>query len=114
MTRTYEQGDAAVGLKAALAILEKWQASLEQQQRILALPAETPLSEQQVERISYLLNIHARLRTIFDNPRNQSDFMSMPNGHPPFGGHSPLEYISGGDLLALRRTWKHIAAAGQR
>lgn len=113
MTRTYEQGDAEAGLKAALAILEKWQARLEQQQRILALPAETPLSEQQVERISYVLNIHARLRTVFDNPRNQSDFMSMPNGHPPFDGHPPLDYISSGNLLALRKTWEHIAEAGQ-
>lgn len=77
-----KQQAATIGVKTALAILDKWGASPEQSQGILQLsratwyklrkdPAAATLNHDQLERISYLLNIHAALRTIFDNPEKR-------------------------------------------
>ncbi|MGL9723181.1 MbcA/ParS/Xre antitoxin family protein [Sodalis sp. (in: enterobacteria)] len=112
---------AAVGVKTALAILDKWGASPEQSQGILQLsraswyklrkdPAAVALNHDQFERIIYLLNIHAALRTIFDNPENVYGFMSMDNHNPFFSGRSPLRIIGTGSFGALYEVHKRIDA----
>lgn len=44
------------------------------------------LDDDQLARISLVLNIHASLRTIFDNPDNVYGFPSMNNHNPFFDG----------------------------
>lgn len=69
------------GLKAVFNILGEWGCSPEQS--VLTLDLEksayddcrkdinkASLSDEQQERVSYILNIHAALRMIFDNPEN--------------------------------------------
>ncbi|MFP3480677.1 antitoxin Xre-like helix-turn-helix domain-containing protein, partial [Burkholderia sp. SIMBA_057] len=80
---------AAVGLKAAVRILEKWRASGEQGEAILRVShstyararrgdlVEIKLDSDQLTRISYVLNIHATLRMIFDNPDNLYGFVNL-------------------------------------
>lgn len=112
---------AATGLKTVFAILDKWHCSAEQIQRILQIskaayykyrndPACASLTQDQLERISYLLNIHSCLRLLFDNPQNLYGFMAMPNHNPYFNGQSPLDVISSGQFSALYETYKHIDA----
>jgi uncharacterized protein (DUF2384 family) len=114
-------GQAGVGLKAVLNILDKWKCSAEQQMAILQLPRSTyyklrsnptvaKLSADQVERISYLLNIHAALRLIFDNPENVYGYMGMANDNPPFNGKAPLELVESGRFGPLYETFKHVDA----
>lgn len=121
LDRQSQRKAVAAGLKTALAILDKWQCSAEQIQRILQIskaayykyrhdPACASLSQDQVERISYLLNIHASLRLLFDNPQNVYGFMSLPNNNPYFNGASPLQVISSGEFAALYETFKRIDA----
>lgn len=109
------------GLKAVFAILDKWGANAEQIQRILQIsrpayykyrkdPAIASLSQDQLERLSYLLNIHASLRLLFDNPANQYGFMTLPNQHPFFNGSTPLAVINSGQFAALYETFRHIDA----
>lgn len=110
---------AAIGLKTVFVILERWQLSSEQQMQVLQLsrsayykhkkdPSGASLSRDQLLRISYLLNIHAALRTLFDNPENQQGFMAMPNQHPFFNGATPIQLIGSGDFGALYEVHKHI------
>ena len=112
---------AAKGLKTALNILHKWGCDSEQVQAILQIsraayfkyrkePEAASLSRDQIERISCVLNIHAALRTIFENPENLYGFMAMKNGNPYFNGKAPLEIISGGSFAALYETYKRVDA----
>lgn len=111
---------AAAGLKAAVRILDKWQASGEQGEAILRVShstyararrgdlVEIKLDSDQLTRISYLLNIHASLRVIFDNPENLYGFVNMINHNPYFNGRTPLEIMGTGDFAALYETFKRV------
>lgn len=115
---------AAAGLKAAVRILDKWRASGEQGEAILRVShstyararrgdlVEIKLDSDQLTRISYLLNIHAALRMIFDNPENLYGFVNLVNHNPYFNGRTPLEIIGSGDFAALYETFKHIDSLG--
>lgn len=115
----------ADGLKTALNILEKWACSNEQTLRILGMKHTTityaseaadqeSLSDDQIKRISYILNIHAVLRMLFDNPDNVYRFMSMRNNNPYFDGRTPLDIISTGNLASLHDVFAHLDALTNR
>lgn len=110
---------SAVGLRTVLTILERWGCSNEQVQKILQIsrpayyryrknPEQANLTQDQLERLSYLLNIHGCLRTLFENPKNVYGFMAMKNDNPFFNGDSPLNVISTGKFAALYETFKRI------
>lgn len=111
----------AKGLQVALNILDKWGCAPEQEWNILGMKRSTyyryregggkpRLSRDQVERISYILNIHAALRVVFDNPENIYGFMSMANNNPFFNGRTALAVISTGNFGALYEVFKRIDA----
>ncbi|MCG8519805.1 antitoxin Xre-like helix-turn-helix domain-containing protein [Marinobacter sp. CA1] len=112
---------AATGLKVVFNILDKWGCSITQIQHILGIsraalyryrqnPQSASLSRDQLERLSYVLNIHASLRTLFDNPKNVYGFMSLPNDNPYFNGRTPLAVIGSGQFADLYETFKRIDA----
>jgi hypothetical protein len=118
---TQDRAKSAAGLRAAVTILDRWGASGEQAAAILRVSRSTyararrqdaewrvSLDEDQLTRISLVLNIHATLRVLFDNPDNLYGFMSMANHNAPFHGRSPLQVISGGGMLALYDVFRHI------
>ena len=83
------------GFKAADNILSSWGCTAQQSQNILKIsstsyhkfkanPEKTNLSDDQLERVSYLLNMHQALRIVFSNPANVSGFMSMNNNNDYF------------------------------
>ncbi|WP_163559852.1 hypothetical protein [Halomonas sp. NO4] len=109
------------GLKTAVTILGKWGATTDQGTAILNVTPATysqaqrrdpewrvSLDDDQLTRISYVLNIHAALRVLFDNPDNLYGFMSMANDNEGFDGRSALEVIACGDLGTLRETWLRV------
>lgn len=100
------------GLSTVLNILTKWHCTPQQAINILHLQANEPfpeyLSEEQLQRVSYVLNIHTSLTTVFKDSDNIYGFMTQPNNDPCFAGHSPLELIGSGDLTALEQTCWHI------
>ena len=111
------------GLSAALTIIDKWHASREQACNILRISRSTfthakqrapgwsvALDSDQVQRISFVLNIHEVLRQIFDNPKNVYGFPAMANDNSFFNGRSPLEIISQGDMISLYETYRRIDA----
>lgn len=111
------------GLRAALRILDKWDASSEQACRILRISRSTytrarqtgaewavGLDMDQMHRISFVLNIHAALRTVFDNPENVYGFPSMDNGNEFFNGRRPLDIMAQGDIVSLYETFRRVDA----
>jgi len=118
-------GSSCTGLKAAFRIMEKWGCRSEQIQAVLQLserdyqeflkaPKTSSLNEEQLKRVSYLLNIHASLRNVFSNPENIYGFMSLANHNPFFEGRTPLEIICEGSLVNLRHVSEQIEAVSRR
>ena len=108
-----------IGLRTAITILTGWKASPDQIQKILGISrhaldranAGNPppkLDGEQVERISIVLNIHAALRTLFENPANVYGFMARPNGNEFFDGRAPLDVIAQGSMQDLVETHRRI------
>ncbi|MCZ4310260.1 MbcA/ParS/Xre antitoxin family protein [Vibrio pomeroyi] len=109
------------GFKAADNILSSWGCTAQQSQNILKIsstsyhkfkanPEKTNLSDDQLERVSYLLNMHQALRIVFSNPANVNGFMSMKNNNDYFAGRTPLEIISSGKFGDLYEVGKRIDA----
>lgn len=117
LTGTKDPG--AVALRAAVRIMEQWSATSKQIQSVLRISRCTysrakdqrrpvEVDSDQLARASLVLNIHAALRTIFDNPDNVYDFPSMKNDDAFFGGRSPLDLMSEGSLIQLYETFRRI------
>ena len=117
------KSQCAAALRTALNILGKWQASPDQACRILRISRSTftrasqkdcawavSLDSDQLHRISLVLNIHAALRVVFDNPENVYGFVSMANHNPFFNGRSPLAVMTQGDMISLYETFRRIDA----
>ena len=109
---------ALVGLRTALNILTKWKTSTEQAGNILRVSRSTisrartdkavSLDEDQLKRVSLVLNIHSALRMLFDNPANVYGLMQMENHNEFFNGRSPMDVVQGGDMIALYETFRRI------
>jgi hypothetical protein len=111
----------ATAVKIASRIIQQWEASPEQFERILNLPSNTRqsivegdvvellLTPDQLHRVAIITDMHASLRTLFMNPENVKGFMTMPNDNEPFAGRVPLDLIAGGDLSELIRVQGHLA-----
>ena len=104
-------------LNVALKILAKWQCSQAQKRQILSHrdivkrvdKSASPYSDEQLERIGIILNIHASLASLFSNKENIYGFMRFVNKNEPFFGRTPLSFIEKGDLQELRRV-NHVIA----
>lgn len=112
---------ASAAIGTALNILNKWDCTEKEKMAILGVgrstlhkyqsaPESARLTADLLERISYLLNIHALLRTLFENPDNIYGFVRMPNHNPFFGGKTPMEIMSSGLVTALYEVYKHLDA----
>ena len=111
----------AVGLRTALKIMELWGATQDEMTRILRISrsnlaraktgnssGRVQLDSDQLERISLVLNIHAALRLLFENPANLYGFVAKPNGNPFFNGRRPLDVMSEGSFINLYETARRI------
>ncbi|MDR6230343.1 hypothetical protein QE444_002700 [Pseudomonas sp. SORGH_AS199] len=117
----FSKSESTIGLRAALKILERWQASSEQSCRILRISRSTytrasqrdsewavSLDADQLQRVSLVLNMHSALRLVFDNPENVYGFVAMANHNEFFNGRSPLEIMAQGDMISLYETFRRI------
>lgn len=66
------------------------------------------LTEEQVDRFSHLVNIHASLSVAFSNPQNIYGIISMSNRNRPFSGMSPLDFIEDGSVRSLEAAARAI------
>lgn len=102
-----------VALTFFFGLTEKWGCSVAEQRLLLGsvssatyfsykkLP-ESRLSDDLIERISYLMGIHRSLRTIFSNqPERAYEWMRKPNRAEPFNGQCALQFILTGRISEL-------------
>ncbi|MFA5677984.1 MAG: antitoxin Xre-like helix-turn-helix domain-containing protein [Pseudomonas sp.] len=113
---------SAIGLRTAVRIMEGWKATQDQMCKILRVSRSSinrakagrldsiALDDDQLDRVSFVLNIHAALRTIFDNPENVQGFVNMKNDNPFFNGRAPLEVMADGGFINLYETARRIDA----
>ncbi|TKB43556.1 antitoxin Xre-like helix-turn-helix domain-containing protein [Thalassotalea mangrovi] len=106
-------------LKAAIKIMESWSCNHSQMAIILGIsnsslrrylkhPEQARLSHDQQTRLSYVLNIYQSIRTIFNNPTNVDNFMSLKNHNGLFQGRAPLDLLLEGSIENMMDTYKHI------
>lgn len=100
-------------------ILDKWGCSAVEKYTIMGIsksayyryqadPSTVSLSNDQLERVSYLANIHQALRMVFSNSDNIYGFMKMVNNNPYFNGRTPLSLIATGQFGALYEVAKRV------
>ena len=71
-------------------------------------PESARVSNDLLERLSYLLNIHQALRTLFGNRENVYGFVRMPNHNPFFNGASPMDVMSNGRVASLYEVHRQL------
>lgn len=106
-----------IALKLAISIMQKWSCSQLQVQKVLALDLKFmknvnrfELSDEQILRIGYVVNIHFALRSLFSNKLNVYGFMKMRNNNEFFAGRAPIELIEQGCLEDLKNTSNFISS----
>lgn len=110
----------AVALKAFFAITHKWQLSTDQERVLLGIPKATfyrwkqqmdgALSQDTMERISYILGIYKALRILLPSDKTASEWIHKPNQASIFGGNSALDKLLKGHVLDLADVRRYLDA----
>ena len=116
--RAFSTDQSGVILRTALRVLEKWKATTEQASNVLRVSRSSisrahqgkgvELDRDQLERASIVLNCHASLRLVFDNPENVYGFVGMKNDNEFFNGRTPMDIMARGDFVSLYETFNRI------
>ncbi|AEE24511.1 hypothetical protein [Paraglaciecola chathamensis] len=119
--------DTSTALKLGINILNKWKCTNTQIATILGFCDDTfqnfygdakcpTLTTEQLERLSYIVNIHAALNTRFSNSENVYGFMSMENRNEFFNGRTPLSviYEESSSIHSLRAVCRRIEGMSDR
>jgi hypothetical protein len=105
-------GAGGAGLRAFVRIAEAWGLSVAEQLKLLGIGSrstyfkwrreQTPrLSQDTLERLSYLLGIYKSLQILLPDPRAADEWVRKPNSAPPFGGRSALDRMLSGQVADL-------------
>lgn len=106
-------------LRAVLTLLGHWQCTEKEKMALLGVgrstlhkyqsqPDSARVSQDLLERLSYLLNIHQALRTLLGNKENVYGFVRMANHNPFFNGASPMDIMSAGTVAALYEVHRQL------
>lgn len=112
---------AVIAFNTVVNILDKWQCSTEQKITILGLrrstyfkyakkPESAQIDVNLLERLSYILNIHASLRILFSAPDSVYGWVNKPNFAPLFGGRSAMEKMLTGRVADLADVSRYLNA----
>ena len=105
-----ETGEAA--LKGFFFIADRWGLDTREQLALLGQPprstffawkkgSRTVLSQDTLERISYLLGIWKALRILIPDDRQAQEWVKRANGNPLFEGAAPIERMTRGRIMDL-------------
>src|SRR5690606_20606045 len=108
----FSKRQCAAGLRAALNILDKWRATAEQACAVLPIsrstytsasksdPSETvSVDSDHMQRISVVLNIHAALRVVCDDPDSVYGYPRMEKHNEVFNRGTSLDVMAQGDVM---------------
>jgi uncharacterized protein (DUF2384 family) len=110
----------AVALKAFFGIAQKWQLNSEQERVLLGTPKATfyrwkqqmdgALSQDTLERISYILGIYKALRILLPTEQAANAWIHKPNAAPLFSGNSALDKMMKGHVVDLADVRRYLDA----
>ncbi len=110
----------AVALKAFFGITNKWQLTSEQERVLLGIPKATyyrwkqqmdgALSQDTLERISYILGIYKALRILLPTEKMANEWIHKPNQAPLFSGNSALDKLMKGRVIDLADVRRYLDA----
>lgn len=111
----------ATALKAFFNITEQWGLKAEDERVILGNPPRSTffkwkkerqgrLSQDTLERISYVLGIYKALHILLPNHQQANAWLKKPNNAPPFGGRSALTRMLGGQVVDLADVRRYLDA----
>lgn len=110
----------SVALKAFFGISDKWELSSEQQWILLGVPRATyyrwkeqpnvSLSNDTLERISYILGIYKALRILLPTEKSANQWIHKPNKAFLFGGKSALIKMLKGHVIDLADVRRYLDA----
>jgi hypothetical protein len=121
-----ESQDAALspaGLRAFFRLATAWGLSLGEQRAALGnvakqtlynwreQPESARLSDDQLDRLSYLLGIYKALHIIFTRPEQADSWIRRPNDAPPFGGKPAAATLFSGKMEDLMRVRRYLDGA---
>jgi uncharacterized protein (DUF2384 family) len=107
-----------VAAKTFFKIAEAWRMSIAEQRAAMggvskqtlynwrAEPNRARFTNDQLDRISYLLGIYKALRIVFTRPEQADSWVRRPNAAPPFGGKPAADLLFSGrieDIIRVRR-----------
>lgn len=110
---SFDNAKAALVMPAVCKVLSKWKCSGQVKAELLGFPGEEELEEvisipdchifskEEVERMSYILNIYRSLNVLFSKPNQADEWVNKPNKAKIFGGRSALGLMKGGALSDL-------------
>jgi uncharacterized protein (DUF2384 family) len=111
------------GLRAFFRIADVWHLSPGEQRAALGSvakqtlynwrehPESARLSDDQLDRLSYLLGIYKALHIIFTRPEQADTWIRRPNEAPPFGGKPAAQILFSGKMEDLMRVRRYLDAA---
>jgi uncharacterized protein (DUF2384 family) len=110
----------APAMQGFFRIMALWQTSNAQTRRILGSPPERTfyewkagrvkrLPEDTMRRIGYVAGVFKALQMLYSNPAQADEWVAKPNRF--FGGQTPLERMSAGDVTDLAVVRAYIDAA---
>ena len=114
---------APAGLRTFFRIADAWGLSLNEQRAALGNvakqtlynwrdhPASARLSDDQLDRLSYILGIYKALHIIFTRPEQADSWIRRPNDAPPFGGKPAAATLFSGKMEDLMRVRRYLDAA---
>jgi uncharacterized protein (DUF2384 family) len=98
-------------LRVFFNIMNAWKLSNERQMKILGVPRSTffkwkkqcegDLSQDTLERISYIFGIYKALQILLPDPKAADEWVSKPNNAPLFNGRSALDRMLSGQVADL-------------
>ncbi len=108
-------------LKSVLNILDKWECTTEEKITLLGLkrstyfnyskaPESANIDINLLERLSYILNIHAALRILFTNPDSVYQWVRKPNKAPLFNNQTALDKMLSGYVSDLSDVSRYLNA----
>jgi hypothetical protein len=111
------------GLRAFFRLAAAWGLSLGEQRAALGnvakqtlynwreQPESARLSDDQLDRLSYLLGIYKALHIIFTRPEQADSWIRRPNDAPPFGGKPAAATLFSGKMEDLMRVRRYLDGA---
>jgi len=84
-------------------IADKWDLTEEERLQVLGIAKDQDPTQETLEQVSHVLVIYRQVHTVFGHSERADRWMRAVNTEPPFDGRSPIELVTGGKILAVRR-----------